>query len=98
MNSNSEVKANPFGTVEQRLQFYFQQCVEHEKIYRKYQRDITFWQGKFAIVKHENNVLRKKLYAKEVTNKPTSDDASSRESERVKQSIERAKRTNTTRG
>jgi hypothetical protein len=34
------------------------------KLIKKRAEEITFWQGKYRMVKHENNKLRRKLYSK----------------------------------
>lgn len=33
-----------------------------EHLRKKITKEMTFWQGKFRIVAHENNMLRRKLY------------------------------------
>ena len=38
-----------------------EEVLRNIKAYQRRGKQITFWQGKFAMVKHENNVLRKKV-------------------------------------
>ena len=37
---------------------------ETDRIIERFRKKITFWEGKYKIVKQENNALRKKLYGK----------------------------------
>lgn len=43
---------------------WLRENAERNKMYTRLSKDITFWQGKYRIVKHENNKLRKALYQK----------------------------------
>lgn len=38
---------------------------EHHAIYMKFQQQAVYWQGKHAILRHENNKLRKAMYRQE---------------------------------
>ena len=53
-----EVKAQML----ERYYGYWLQSVKHQEWLRE---QITLWQGKFLIVKNENNKLRRKLYQRE---------------------------------
>ncbi len=55
-------------TPEEKFEYYrarIQQLIEHAERYQRaidhWSEQVTLWQGKFRIVKHENNTLRRKL-------------------------------------
>lgn len=48
----------------QAVAYYYAWLEEHKRyssLYDRHKKGVTFWQGKFRMVKHENNTLRKKL-------------------------------------
>ena len=44
---------------------YYQAWIDQSNANNRIRRDVTLWEGKYRIVKHENNKLRKRLYEKE---------------------------------
>lgn len=56
--------APPEYKAEQLLRFV-RICHEYRQTLRCYRTEIALWQGKFAVLKHENNALRRRLRAKE---------------------------------
>jgi len=61
----------------EKLKQYYQAWLEltneRRALILRYGKDITFWQGKFRIVAHENNALRRKLYKKDKIKSPKFD-------------------------
>jgi len=43
---------------------WYEANTQFKKQLQRYKEEATFWQGKYRIVKQENNALRKKLYPK----------------------------------
>lgn len=58
-------KLAPVEYQAQQLADYYKMWLDlrrrHNALYERHKKDVTFWQGKFHMVKHENNALRAKL-------------------------------------